>query len=44
LPHAVDEVDAAMAACHGAAEEQDAHALRHASHAAMNAIDSANRQ
>lgn len=43
LPHAADEVDAAMAACHGAAEEQDALALRHASHAAMDAIDSANR-
>jgi hypothetical protein len=43
LPHAADDVDAAMAACHGAAEERDALALRHASHAAMDAIDSARR-
>jgi hypothetical protein len=44
VPHAADEVDAAMAACHGAADEQDAVALRHASHAAMDVIDSSNRR
>ena len=44
VPNAADEVDAAMAACHGAADEQDALALRHASHAAMDVIDSANRR
>jgi hypothetical protein len=44
VPHAADEVDAAMAACHGAADEQDALALRHASHAAMDVIDSSNRR
>ena len=44
VPHAADEVDAAMAACRGAADEQADVALRHASHAAMDVIDSAMRR
>ena len=44
MPQAGDEVDAAMAACHGAADEQADVALRHASHAAMDVIDSAFRR
>jgi hypothetical protein len=44
VPHAADEVDAAMAACRGAVNEQAEVALGHASHAAMDVIDSAKRR
>jgi hypothetical protein len=44
VPHAAEEVDAALAACHGAVDARDALALMHASHAALDAIDSANRR
>jgi hypothetical protein len=44
VPQAADEVDATMAACRGAADERADVALRHASHAAMDVIDSARRR
>ena len=44
VPHAADEVDAAMAACRGSVDEQADVALGHASHAAMDVIDSAMRR
>jgi hypothetical protein len=37
-PEAARDVDAALAACRGAADERDAVALRHASHAALDAL------